>query len=130
MNIFKISDCVQHPEYIRNLQGSMTMITSIRNKIRATLDDHTINEGSCPEKYQYVDHQKVENPYLSEYGEDKWMDAISKSPSLRLVRPISDLINHMAIQSTNAINNSKFQGKALFYHDALSQLTEKKQWNG
>ena len=72
-----------------------------------------------------VDHQKAENPYLSKYGEDKWMDAISKSPTLHLVCPISDLINHMAIQSTNAMKNTKFEGKGLFYHNMLSQLTEK-----
>ena len=56
VNIFNISDCVQHPEHLQYLQGSTRMNTSIRNKIKATLDKYKINEGSCPEKYQFVDH--------------------------------------------------------------------------
>ena len=46
---------------------------------------------------------------------------------MKLVRPISDMIHHMIQQTTNALKGTKYEGKALFYHDALSQLTEKKQ---
>ena len=80
--------------------------------------------------YQLVDHQKADNPYLSKYEGDKWMDAISKSTTLHLVCPISDLIIHMANESSEAMKNTKVEGKALLYHDALSQLTEKRQWSG
>ena len=72
-----------------------------------------------------IDHRLAANPYQSKYGSD-WKTKIEKSPSLRLVRPVSDMIHHMAQETSNALKDTKYEGKALFYHDALSQLTEAK----
>ena len=84
-----------------------------------------VNEGKCPDEYEFIDHRKSDNPYKSKYG-NEWVKKISKSSTLRLVRPISDLVNHMAKESTKTMKGTKYQGKAMFYHDSLSQLTEKK----
>ena len=83
-----------------------------------------MNEGTCPEEYEKIDHRKALNPFLSKYG-NEWEDKISKKPALRLVRPVTDLIRHMAIMTNNALMGTKYEGKGLFFHDALSQLTER-----
>ena len=54
-----------------------------------------VNDGTCPEEYEIVDHQKQDNSYQSKYG-NEWKYEISKSSTLRLVCPISDLVNYMA----------------------------------
>ena len=99
------------------------MVSTIKNRINDAIVGLGVNHGKCPESYEFVDHRRSENPWISKYG-DKWMDYASKSPTLKLVRPVSDLITHMAVESTKAMKTSPYQNKALFYHDALSQLTE------
>ena len=72
-----------------------------------------------------MDHRLSENPYLSKFGEDEWKNKIRKHPLLRNYLPVSDLITHMAKCTTEAMKGTEFEGRGLFYHDALSQLTEK-----
>ena len=80
--------------------------------------------GNCPTELELIDHRKSNNPYQSKFG-DVWEHHIRKSPILHNTTPVSDLIIHMAKCTTEAMKGSVFEGKGLFYHDALSQLTEK-----
>ena len=105
------------------LNATPAYIEKLKNKLDNGLVCG-VNAGSCPEKYDITDHRKAANPYLSKYG-DEWEDKISKKPALRLVRPVKDLIQHMATTTTDALKNTPYEGKGLFYHDALSQLTER-----
>ena len=77
-----------------------------------------MQKGSCPCKYGHTDHHEQANPYLSKYG-DLWENHISKKPSLRLVCPVKDLIQHMAITTTGTLKNTAYEGQGMFYHDAL-----------
>ena len=72
-----------------------------------------------------MDYRLCNNPYLAKFGENEWENRIRKSPLLRKVLPVSDLIVHMANCTTEAMKGNQFEGKGLFFHDALSQLTEK-----
>ena len=101
----------------------------IKNAIQEFLGSKTINSGSCPESICKIDHRKANNPYASKYGMN-WESKINKTPTMKLVRPVSDMIMHMISETSNALKGTKYEGKALFYHDALSQLTEKTLWNG
>ena len=77
-----------------------------------------------------MDHRSSENPYLSKFGEGEWETKIRKCALLRNYLPVSDLIIHMAKCTTDAMRGTEFEGRGLFFHDALSQLTEKdtREW--
>ena len=124
-SIFKVSDCIKYPEKLNELNGTNHITSMIKSKIETALVGLGINKGKCPKEYEFIDHRKADNPYESKYG-DESINEISKSSTLKLVRPVSDLINHMAVESTEIMKDTIYKGKALFYHDALSQLTEKR----
>ena len=90
----------------------------------------TATIGKCPPLWESFDHRKSDNPYLSKFGEAEWENRIRKSPSLRNYVPVSDLIIHMAKCTTEAMEGTDFEGRGFFYHDALSQLTERetREW--
>ena len=120
--ISTLLDCVTHPERMDNLTSEKETIV---NAIKNVLDNNKINEGTCPNEIMTIDHRLAPNPFESKYGAN-WKSKIDKSPTMRLVNPISEMIRHMAQESSNALKGTKYEGKALFYHDALSQLTESK----
>ena len=78
---------------------------------------------------EIVDYRQCDNPYLSKFGEDEWESRIWKCSLLRNVLPVSDLITHMAKSTTEAMKETEFEGRGYFYHDALTQLTEKETTN-
>ena len=82
------------------------------------------NVGECPFSIDHEDHRLHDNPYLSKYGADQWEDHIAKSPTLRNCHPISTIIEHMGRCTCEVMKGTKYEGKGLFFHDALSQLTE------
>ena len=71
-----------------------------------------------------MDHCLSDNLYLSKFG-DEWEKELRKCNVLRSYVPVCDLIMHMAKVTTEAMKGTKYEGCGLFYHDALSQLTEK-----
>ena len=81
--------------------------------------------GECPSRYESVDYRLNDNPYLAKFGENEWENRIRKCPLLRNSLPVSDLIIHMAKSTTDAMKGTIHEGHGLFFHDALSQLTEK-----
>ena len=72
-----------------------------------------------------MDYRLCDNPYLAKYGENEWERHICKKPLLHNLLPVSDLIIHMAKSTTEAMKGTVYEGHGLFFHDALSQLTEK-----
>ena len=110
--IFYICNAVQNPQYLNNMCGSKTEVTNIKRILSNKLVGK-INEGTCPEIYDFMDHRKSDNPYKSKYG-NEWEDRISSTPTLRLVRPVTDLMNHMATETTNVMKGTKYQGKGIF----------------
>ena len=85
----------------------------------------SLNIGACPAELQHVDHRLCNNPYQSKFGEDEWENKMRKSAVLRKYLPVSDLITHMAKCTSDVMIGTKFEGRGYFYHDALSQSTEK-----
>ena len=79
-------------------------------------------EGSCP--HVTIDHRKTENPYKSRYG-DKWEEEIENVTELNKYVPVSKLVEYMVRETDKLMEGTKFEGKGLFYHDPLSQLTAK-----
>ena len=78
--------------------------------------------GACP--YTIQDLWKEDNPYEARYGEN-WL---LKSKKVQLMQPymcITDLINHMVSATTKVMKGTKYEGKGLFFHDALSLITAK-----
>ena len=120
--ISTIYDCVNHPERMEYLTSGKELI---KRAIKDGLVNKRINSGSCPDEISKIDHRKADNPYELKYGLN-WRLKIDKTPTMKLVRPVSDMIHHMVTETSNALKGSEYEGKALFYHDALSQLTEKK----
>ena len=119
--ISTIYDCVNHPERMDHLTSEKELI---KNAVKNGLANKNVNPGSCPDEISKIDHRKSDNPYESKYGDD-WQMKIDRTPTMKLVRPVSEMIFHMARETSNALKGSKYEGKPLFYHDALSQLTEK-----
>ena len=123
--ISTIQDYINHPERMEHLTSEKELIV---RALKNGLENKIINCGICPDEFKQIDHRKFDNPYASKYGE-LWREKINKTPTMKLVSPISDMIIHMIRTTTDALKNTKYEGEALFYHDALSQLTEKtKEW--
>ncbi|MCH2218669.1 MAG: hypothetical protein MK076_11495, partial [Flavobacteriales bacterium] len=75
VGIFTVGD------YINNKDAVESILDSNPAKIKKIkkLKDETaggVRNGSCPEKYEKIDHRKNDNPYLSKYG-DEWENRIS-----------------------------------------------------
>ena len=54
--IFTVSDCVEYPELLDNLNGSPRMVSTIKNRIQTTITGFGVNRGSCPPEYQFVEN--------------------------------------------------------------------------
>ena len=77
----------------------------------------------------YVDHRKHDNPYLSRYGEDGWERAIATDiRKQQKVVCIMELVEHMYKTTKEFFRGTEFEDgdDFYFYHDALTQLSDKK----
>ena len=79
-------------------------------------------KGSCP--YQVRDLRKEDNPYYARYGEN-WRDEMKKVQFMQPYVCVTDLINHMVSATNQVMKGTKYEGKGLFFHDALSLITAK-----
>ena len=66
------------------------------------LANKNINSGSCPDEISKIDHWKSNNPYESKYGDD-WQSKINKTPTMKLVGPVSEMIYHMIHETSNTL---------------------------
>jgi hypothetical protein len=69
------------------------------------------------------DHRKATNPYLSRFGVAKWREEVLKSPLMKSVTNVRDLVEHIVETSQLHFNDSVYEINWYFYHDALSLMT-------
>ena len=77
-----------------------------------------------------INHQQADNPYLSRYGEENWEEQIKKVSGMSKYCDIRDLVLHIDRESREAFKGTPFEESYLFYHDALTTMTddECKEW--
>jgi hypothetical protein len=80
------------------------------------------SEGSAPLRVT-KDHKKDENPYLSRYGCDWWMEEIRKCTAMSSSIFVIQMIHHMVDKIERIMKGTKYEGKGRFYHDALTLMT-------
>lgn len=81
------------------------------------------HEGEYVSKF--VDHRRAENPYKSKYGDD-WRRHVANDLRTHNAVCVTELIEHMVNESAKFYKNTKYEDTWYFYHDALSQLSDKK----
>ena len=93
------------------------------NKLLKLQDNVAESEpGQCP--YLPVEYRQDENPYKARFGEN-WKEEIGKVQLMSSYKCITDLINHLVLATDEVMRGTKYEGKGLFFHDALSLLTAK-----
>ena len=102
----------------------LTMVSIKKTK------DHAVSHakpGCC--QHQSVDYRKTVNLYESRYGSD-WQGVIQECSSLSKYVCVKQLILHMDRESAKIMEGTKYEGKHLIYHDALTQMTDSRcvQW--
>lgn len=75
-----------------------------------------------------VDYRTCENPYKARYG-DNWEERIKKSQTLSKFCCVKDLVLHIDRESREAFQGTKHEEDYVFYHDALTQMTDIKCTN-
>ena len=95
---------------------------------KSMLDHVASAEPSNRPKQIY--HQFVFNPYESQHGRD-WRIEVTKSSLLRCYNCVNDIIEHMVSEMKRVFKGTTHKNYCLFYHDALSLMTEKESsnWN-
>lgn len=63
-----------------------------------------------------------DNPYKGRYGDEWEKEVKQKLRTSQKIIPISDLIEYMIEQTDELMKGTQYEGKGLFYHDALNQL--------
>jgi hypothetical protein len=69
-----------------------------------------------------IDHRKEANPYESKFGSD-WGEPIDKSVTLSQYVCITDMVEHIFVESAKLFKGTKHEHDWSFYHDALSLMT-------
>ena len=72
-----------------------------------------------------VNHLTATNPYQSRYGE-RWRDEIKHVQRMKKFVCVTDLVTHIVNHSAAAYKGTDHENDWLFYHDALTQMTDKK----
>jgi hypothetical protein len=80
------------------------------------------NEGSIPDRIR-KDHKQDENPYLSQYGREMWMTEVRQCSALLGYRCVLEMIDHIDNETKIVMKVTPYEGKGLWYHDALSLMT-------
>ena len=71
-----------------------------------------------------VNHLQHSNPYQSNY-KDQWLEEMQKGAFLKNVVCVTELIDHIYSESAALMKGTKYENNFYFYHDALSQMTDK-----
>ena len=70
-----------------------------------------------------MNHLLADNPYESRYREE-WRVEIKKTKIVRSFECMSDLVLHVMEETKKAYKGTKYEDTYLFYHNALSQMTD------
>jgi hypothetical protein len=87
------------------------------------------SECQSGNKPRIIDHRKEANPYESKFGLD-WEEHIDKSVTLSQYVCITDMVEHIFVESAKLFKVTKYEHDWSFYHDVLSLMTAKDtiQW--
>ena len=108
-------------DFIKRLDGITPKIfDSIITKVRT----------ASTETNKTVDHRKADNPYLSKFGEENWMNALKNSSKMSNLVLISDYVEHIWQQSAKVMKGTKHEHDWVVVHDALKIMTAStnKEW--
>lgn len=121
--------------HVKDMHRSITdpalqqQILRIRGIARPTLckwQDSVRNAREGAYVSRFVDHRRADNPYISKYGEN-WERHIAtdlrKAPHRAV--SIKELVWHMYSTSKDFFADTEHKDDWFFYHDALTQLTDK-----
>ena len=91
-----------------------------KNKVRALVETARKScKGTIPE---IIDYGKAENPYKARFVQD-WMAQLVKVQLMQPYICITELVDHMVSATKKVMRGTKYEGKELFFHDALSLMT-------
>ena len=76
------------------------------------------------EKPPKIDYRKHKNPYEAKYGV-LWEEKIKKARLMSAYISVTDLVEHILIESKKVMKGTKHVEDWVFYHDALSLMTAK-----
>ena len=79
--------------------------------------------GACP--HSTVDHRTASNPYMARYG-DNWEERIKEAADLAKYCCVKDLVLFINEETKKIFSGTTFASNYFFYHDALTQMTDKK----
>ncbi len=80
--------------------------------------------GSCPSGI--VDYREADNPYYEARYGSTWEMKLKKSRRMRKYCCVKDLVRHIDDETRKAFIGTKYEGQYFFFHDALTQMTDKK----
>ena len=83
---------------------------------------HESLEGSGQDLIE--DYRKEDNPYEARFGDD-WLIELKKVQLMQPYVCITQMIQHIVDASKKVMKGTKYEGKELFFHDALSLMTAK-----
>ena len=101
---------------LKNISGlSMAAIIKLTKEAENALDEKIPSE---------VNYLNSENPYEARYGEN-WRNEIKKVSRMKKWVCVTDLVMHIYETTQNIYKGTKYEDTFLFYHDALTQMTDK-----
>ena len=105
-------------ESINEIANETKLTVSFIQKLHLQALD--AEHGEFPKE---VNHLLSDNPYKSRYGND-WKEEIKKTKIMRPYICVSELVLHIVEETKKAYKGTKYEETYLFYHDALSQMTD------
>ena len=116
--------CSIDPETLLVTKGTPATtrrITTRKLHLLKNLAVEKAHPGSCP--HHVVDYHSFENLYKAWYG-PVWEEKIKKATALAKYVCVKDLVLHIDKESRRAFAGTRYENDYLFYHDALTQLTD------
>jgi hypothetical protein len=71
-----------------------------------------------------IDHKIAANPYQSLYG-DEWEEKLDSSTAMKGHMCVKSLVEHIISASAKVMQGTEFENDWYFFHDALTQMTNK-----
>ena len=72
-----------------------------------------------------TDYRKAANPYLAKFGEANWKKEIKKASFMTQYVCITEMVEHIVVESARMYKGTTHEADWMFYHDALSLMMAK-----
>ena len=90
------------------------MFDSIITKVRT----------ASTETNKTVDHRKADNPYLSKFGEDNWMNALKNLSKMSNLVLVTDYVEHIWKKSAKIVKGINHEHDWVVVNDSLKIMIE------